>query len=45
MSSAGFRCLSPLLRCAAHGALGMDDRHQLLSKVKQHLSATLDVLQ
>lgn len=44
MNSAGFRCLNPLPHCAVHVALSVDD-HQLLSRVKQQLSATFDVLQ
>lgn len=42
MNSAGFSRSLP--HCEVHVALGMDD-HQLLSRVKQHLNATLDVLQ
>lgn len=44
MNSAGFSYLGPLPHCEAHVALDVDD-HQLLSKEKEHLSATLGVLQ
>lgn len=44
VNSAGFRYLGPLPHCEAHAALAMAD-HQLLIKIKQHLSATLGVLQ